>query len=218
MRLRTTPPLARSAQAFALPVELFDGIVNEEVLHQAVKVFLNNQRQGTASTKTRSDVSGGNKKPWKQKGTGRARQGSTRAPHWRAVASRSARPARLPHGPPAQGPAARPKFGAQRPRPGRRAPRGRSIRPQPKTTAAGLLEKLGLEAEGPDAHGTAQEAVYLSGRNVPTWPCCRSRTPRPTTSCRRRRWWSKGALTGVAEPLSRPEELAWPRAQRGGRP
>jgi large subunit ribosomal protein L4 len=48
-----------------------------------VKVFLNNQRQGTAATKTRSFVSGGNQKPWKQKGTGRARQGSTRAPHWR---------------------------------------------------------------------------------------------------------------------------------------
>jgi large subunit ribosomal protein L4 len=46
-------------------------------------VYLNNQRQGTAKTKTRSFVSGGNQKPWKQKGTGRARQGSTRAPHWR---------------------------------------------------------------------------------------------------------------------------------------
>ena len=53
------------------------------MLHQAVKTFLNNQRQGTASTKTRSFVSGGNQKPWKQKGTGRARAGSTRAPHWR---------------------------------------------------------------------------------------------------------------------------------------
>jgi large subunit ribosomal protein L4 len=57
--------------------------VNEPVLHQAVKVYLNNQRQGTHMTKTRSFVSGGNQKPWKQKGTGRARQGSTRAPHWR---------------------------------------------------------------------------------------------------------------------------------------
>jgi len=68
---------------FALPAEYFDGTVNEPVLHQAVKVFLNNQRQGTAKTKGRSEVSGGNQKPWKQKGTGRARQGSTRAPHWR---------------------------------------------------------------------------------------------------------------------------------------
>jgi large subunit ribosomal protein L4 len=68
---------------FALPAESFDGSVDEPVLHQAVKVYLNNQRQGTHMTKTRSFVSGGNQKPWKQKGTGRARQGSTRAPHWR---------------------------------------------------------------------------------------------------------------------------------------
>ncbi len=68
---------------FALPEAMFDGTVNEPVLHQAVKVYLNNQRQGTAKTKGRSEVSGGNQKPWKQKGTGRARQGSTRAPHWR---------------------------------------------------------------------------------------------------------------------------------------
>ena len=74
---------ARRDAAFALPEDVFDGTVNEPVLHQAVKVFLNNQRQGTAATKTRSFVSGGNQKPWKQKGTGRARQGSTRAPHWR---------------------------------------------------------------------------------------------------------------------------------------
>ena len=69
--------------AFALPAELFDGEVNEPVLHQAVKSFLGNQRQGTHQVKTRSFVSGGNQKPWRQKGTGRARQGSTRAPHWR---------------------------------------------------------------------------------------------------------------------------------------
>jgi large subunit ribosomal protein L4 len=68
---------------FALPAEYFDGTVNEPVLHQAVKVYLNNQRQGTHMTKSRSFVSGGNQKPWKQKGTGRARQGSIRAPHWR---------------------------------------------------------------------------------------------------------------------------------------
>jgi large subunit ribosomal protein L4 len=74
---------AKRDASFALPADPFDGTVNEPVLHQAVKVFLNNQRQGTAKTKTRSFVSGGNQKPWKQKGTGRARQGSTRAPHWR---------------------------------------------------------------------------------------------------------------------------------------
>jgi large subunit ribosomal protein L4 len=66
----------------ALPQPLFDGTVNTAVMHQAVKAFLANQRQGNASTKTRGLVAGGNQKPWKQKGTGRARQGSIRAPHW----------------------------------------------------------------------------------------------------------------------------------------
>jgi large subunit ribosomal protein L4 len=66
-----------------LPEELFDGRVHEAALHQTVKAYLANQRQGTASTKTRGLISGGNRKAWRQKGTGRARQGSTRAPHWR---------------------------------------------------------------------------------------------------------------------------------------
>ena len=65
-----------------LPAEMFDGTVNMPVMHQAVKTYLANQRQGTAATKIRKFVIGGNQKPWKQKGTGRARQGSTRAPHW----------------------------------------------------------------------------------------------------------------------------------------
>src|SRR6187455_1604833 len=73
---------AKRDAGFALPADYFDGTVNEPVLHQAVKVYLNNQRQGTHMTKSRSFVSGGNQKPWKQKGTGRARQGSIRAPHW----------------------------------------------------------------------------------------------------------------------------------------
>ncbi|OYV68033.1 MAG: 50S ribosomal protein L4, partial [Gemmatimonadetes bacterium 21-71-4] len=66
----------------ALPEALFDGTVNMPVMHQAVKAFLANQRQGNAATKIRKYVIGGNQKPWKQKGTGRARQGSTRAPQW----------------------------------------------------------------------------------------------------------------------------------------
>ena len=65
-----------------LPAELFDGTVNMPVMHQAVKAYLGNQRLGLAYTKTRGLVTGGNQKPWKQKGTGRARQGSRRAPHF----------------------------------------------------------------------------------------------------------------------------------------
>ena len=62
--------------------EVFGAEVNGAVLHSAVRAYLMNQRQGTQSTLTRTEVSGGGKKPWRQKGTGRARQGSTRAPQW----------------------------------------------------------------------------------------------------------------------------------------
>jgi large subunit ribosomal protein L4 len=72
----------KKGAARQLPEGTFDGIVNVPVMHQAVKAFLANRRQGTAKTKTRGEVTGGNQKPWKQKGTGRARQGSTRAPNW----------------------------------------------------------------------------------------------------------------------------------------
>ncbi|HLV26104.1 MAG TPA: 50S ribosomal protein L4 [Gemmatimonadales bacterium] len=69
-------------EAVTLPSEQFDGVINMPVMHQAVKAFLANQRQGNAATKTRGFVIGGNQKPWKQKGTGRARQGSIRAPNF----------------------------------------------------------------------------------------------------------------------------------------
>ena len=62
--------------------KIFGAEVNAALLHTAVRTYLMNQRQGTQSTLTRSEVSGGGKKPWKQKGTGRARQGSTRSPQW----------------------------------------------------------------------------------------------------------------------------------------
>lgn len=66
-----------------LPEALFDGVVHEPAMWQTVKAYLANQRLGTASTKNRSAVRGGNNKPWRQKGTGRARHGSIRSPIWR---------------------------------------------------------------------------------------------------------------------------------------
>ena len=68
--------------AIELSEKVFGAKVNEAVLHTAVRAYLMNQRQGTQSTLTRSEVSGGGRKPWKQKGTGHARQGSTRSPQW----------------------------------------------------------------------------------------------------------------------------------------
>ena len=69
-------------QTVELPAEIFETPVNVDLMHQAFIQQMANARLGTSKTKTRSEVSGGGKKPWKQKGTGRARQGSTRAPQW----------------------------------------------------------------------------------------------------------------------------------------
>src|SRR6058998_663265 len=154
-----------------LPAALFDGTVNEHVLHRAVVTYLANQRQGTHDTKTRAEVSGGNQKPWRQKGTGRARQGSTRAPHWR-------------HGGIAHGPHPRSyRLGipkkmrqlAKKSALNARAREGSLVvvdaleyeKPKTKDLAA-LLGKLGgkekkvLVLTASDAHN-----VYLSGRNIP---------------------------------------------------
>ena len=66
-----------------LPAEIFEAPVNIDLMHQAYVRQMANARLGTHDTKTRSEVSGGGKKPWAQKGTGRARQGSTRAAQWK---------------------------------------------------------------------------------------------------------------------------------------
>ncbi|MBU0634626.1 MAG: 50S ribosomal protein L4 [Candidatus Omnitrophica bacterium] len=66
-----------------LDKKVFDGKVNVPLLHQIVVMYQANKRQGTSGTKTRANVSGGNSKPWRQKGTGRARAGSSRSPLWR---------------------------------------------------------------------------------------------------------------------------------------
>ena len=68
--------------AMELSEKVFGAEVNTAILHSAVRMYLSNQRQGTQSTLTRTEVSGGGRKPWRQKGSGRARQGSTRAPQW----------------------------------------------------------------------------------------------------------------------------------------
>ena len=73
----------KSVGEMELSDEIFGQEVNANVLHEVVRAYLANQRQGTQSALTRSEVSGGGIKPWRQKGTGRARQGSTRSPQWR---------------------------------------------------------------------------------------------------------------------------------------
>ena len=73
----------KEVETFALDKKIFTGAVNKGALYQALLMYNANKRQGNASTKTRGDVSGGGKKPFRQKGTGRARAGSTRSPLWR---------------------------------------------------------------------------------------------------------------------------------------
>src|ERR687892_1173501 len=163
---------AKREANFALPAEYFDGTVNQPVLHQAVKVYLNNQRQGTAATKTRSFVSGGNQKPWKQKCTGRARQGSTRAPHWRVGGIvfgpiprdyRTDIPRKVKQ-------LARKSALNARAREGALHVVERFAFRRPKTAQlAGLLDSLGLDGSKVLVLTAGRnEAVYLSGRNLPT--------------------------------------------------
>ena len=78
----TYTALGTPREQVRLPADVFDGIVNMPVMHRVVTAYLANQREGNAKTKTRSFVTGGNQKPWRQKGTGRARAGSTRSPLW----------------------------------------------------------------------------------------------------------------------------------------
>jgi large subunit ribosomal protein L4 len=162
---------ARQKAAFPLPEPFFDGTVNEAVLHQAVRAYLNNQRQGTAATKTRSFVSGGNQKPWKQKGTGRARQGSTRAPHWRGGGTVfGPQPRSYETGVPRKV-----KQLARRSALNARAREGalhvveHLAFAAPKTRQlAELLAHLGVaEAKVLVLTATHRPAVYLSGRNLP---------------------------------------------------
>ena len=80
--LKVVDMAGKEVREITLSDAVFGAEINAAVLHTAVRAFLMNQRQGTQSTLTRTEVSGGGKKPWRQKGTGRARQGSTRSPQW----------------------------------------------------------------------------------------------------------------------------------------
>ncbi len=166
-----SPAGAKKSAAFSLPETFFDGTVNGPVMHEAVKVFLANQRQGTHATKTRSFVSGGNQKPWKQKGTGRARQGSTRSPLW-------------PGGGTVFGPSPR-DYRLEMPRKVKQLARKSALNARaaegnlfvverfeqqsPKTRElVALLDKLGVAEKKVLVltHGVS-EALYLSARNLP---------------------------------------------------
>src|SRR5690554_6544152 len=154
-----------------LPEVLFDGTVHEPTLWQSVKAYLANQRQATAGSKTRSEVSGGNSKPWRQKGTGRARQGSIRAPQWRGGGTvfgprpnrnfRKALPKKV-------------RWRARRSAYNARAQDGAVILVEamelesPKTKwVVSLLESVGANGNVLILTDGAKQTVYLSARNLP---------------------------------------------------
>lgn len=155
----------------ALPSEVFDGTINVPVMHRAVKAYLANQREGNASTKTRGLVVGGNQKPWRQKGTGRARAGSIRSPLW-------------PGGGTVFGPQPR-SYDEQLPRKMRALARRSALNARARESAicvidrfawdaphtkalVGLLSRLGVAGQKVLVLTDGlKRNVYLSGRNVP---------------------------------------------------
>jgi large subunit ribosomal protein L4 len=167
----TFTALGTPREQVKLPADVFDGIVNMPVMHRVVTAYLANQREGNAATKTRGLVTGGNQKPWRQKGTGRARQGSTRSPLWpgggtvfgpiprdydqklpkkmKALARRSAFNARARE----NSVFVIDRFGYD----------------EPKTRVlAGLLQRMGVDGQKAlILTDGAKPNVYLSGRNLP---------------------------------------------------
>ena len=154
-----------------LPAEVFDGVVNMPVMHRVVTAYLANQREGNAATKTRGLVVGGNQKPWRQKGTGRARAGSIRSPLW-------------PGGGTVFGPQPR-SYDQQVPKKMRALARRSAFNARareesvfvidhftyeaPKTKVlTGLLQRMGVDGQKVlILTDGAKPNVYLSGRNVP---------------------------------------------------
>ncbi len=155
----------------ALPVDPFDGVVNEAAIHAVVTAQLANRRQGTAAAKNRSAVRGGGRKPWRQKGTGRARVGTIRSPIWRGggvAFPPQPRPYRQDLPRKVQRLGRRSAFNAQ-------AAQGRVLvledlefeRPQTRKLAK-LLDRLGLGEQKVLILTAGHEpTVYLSARNLP---------------------------------------------------
>ncbi len=159
----------KKGRARALPDSVFDGVVHEGVMHQVVKAYLLNQRQGNSAAKTRSEIRGGSRKPWRQKGTGRARAGTTRAVQW--VGGGRAFPP-IPHSWRQRVPR-KVRSLARRSALNDRAEHDRVIlvdlpaMETPKTRGMlDFLGKIGIEGKALILTDGKKENVYLSGRNL----------------------------------------------------
>jgi len=209
--------------AVDLPATLFDGIVNMPVMHQAVKAFMANQRQGNASTKIRKYVTGGNQKPWKQKGTGRARQGSARAPHWVGGGT-------------VFGPTPR-SYAQYVPRQVRALARKSALNARARENAVIVVDRFEYDAPrtsrlmalvsriGADDQKVliltdgVKPNVFLSGRNLPTVHVM----PYQDVSTYHVLWSDvvvieAGALGQTLEPVAESEEAPAPRAKKPAKP
>ncbi len=139
-----------------LPEAVFGAPVKSQLLHEVVRMQLANRRQGTADTKGRSDVSGGGKKPWRQKGTGRARAGTTRSPLWR-------------HGGTTFGPHPR-DYSYQVPKAVRRQALCGALTAKAKAGAIRLLESLSLEKPSTKAMQSLLQGVGARGKALVVLP------------------------------------------------
>jgi large subunit ribosomal protein L4 len=139
-----------------LPEAVFGAAVKSHVLHEVVRMQRANRRQGTADTKGRSDVSGGGKKPWKQKGTGRARAGTTRSPLWR-------------HGGTIFGPHPR-DYGFQVPKAVRRQALCGALTAKAQAGAIRVLESLGLEKPSTKTMRSLLQGVGAKGKALVVLP------------------------------------------------
>ena len=139
-----------------LPEAVFGAPLKSHVLHDVVRMQLANRRQGTAETKGRSDVSGGGKKPWKQKGTGRARAGSSRSPLWR-------------HGGTTFGPHPR-DYGFRVPKAVRRQALCGALSAKAQAGAIRLLESLSLEKPSTKAMRSLLQGMGAQGKSLLVLP------------------------------------------------
>jgi large subunit ribosomal protein L4 len=139
-----------------LPEAIFGAVVKPQLLHEVVRMQLANRRQGTADTKGRSDVSGGGKKPWRQKGTGRARAGSIRSPLWR-------------HGGTIFGPHPR-RYGFQVPKAVRRQALLAALSAKAQAGALRVLESLSLEKPSTKAMRSLLKGLGAQGKALVVLP------------------------------------------------
>lgn len=139
-------------ESATLPEGTFDGTVNEDALHQVVRAALAHQRQGTASTKTRGQVRGGSRKPWRQKGTGRARAGTIRSPLWRGGG--------VVFGPHPRG------YDLRVPKKLRRLATRSALNARAAEGALAVIESIELEAPSTKKVAELLDAVEAAGKNV----------------------------------------------------